>query len=67
MRTIYQSTESPYEAALAEERLMWKRLDMPLDDVNERIKACAAWSAAADRARAAALRTQAAPAATTHE
>jgi len=53
-----QSPESPYQAALAEERLMWKRLEMPLEDVNERIKACADWSAAADRARALALRSQ---------
>jgi hypothetical protein len=41
-----------YEAALAEERLLWKQLDEPLTDVKERVKAQARWSAAAERARA---------------
>ena len=48
-----QPMESEYEAALAEERLAWKQLDeQPVLDVNERVKACARWSAAAERARA---------------
>jgi hypothetical protein len=41
-----------YEAALVEERLLWKQLDEPLSDVSERVKAFARWSAAAERARA---------------
>lgn len=41
-----------YEAALAEERLLWKQLEEPLTDVNERVKAYARWSAAAERAKA---------------
>ncbi len=41
-----------YEAALVEERLLWKQLDEPLSDVKERVKAFAQWSAAAERARA---------------
>ena len=54
------STQGPsdleYEAALAEERLAWKQLDEPAVDVNERVKAAARWSAAAERARAMARR-----------
>lgn len=41
-----------YEAALAEERLLWKQLDDPQMGVTERVKASARWSAAAERARA---------------
>jgi hypothetical protein len=41
-----------YEAALAEERLLWAQLEAPLTDVSERVKAFARWSAAAERARA---------------
>jgi hypothetical protein len=52
MDTIHHPVESEYEAALAEERLSWKQLDEPLTDINERVKACARWSAAAERARA---------------
>lgn len=40
-----------YEAALAEERLLWKQLEEPLTDVNERVKAYARWSAASERAK----------------
>jgi hypothetical protein len=46
------SEQFEYEAALAEERLAWKQLDEPFADVNEQVKACARWSAAAERARA---------------
>jgi len=56
MSSMQESAESPYEAALAEERVKWKRLDLPQPDVNERLKACAEWSAAAGRARAVARR-----------
>ena len=56
MDKIQQPVESQYEAAIAEERLLWKQLDEPQVDVNEQMKACARWSAAADRARAMALR-----------
>lgn len=57
MNTIERTDE--YEAALAEERLMWKQLDEPsLTDVTERVKAYARWSAAAERARAMSLRMQ---------
>jgi len=56
MSSMQKSAESPYEAALAEERVKWKRLDLPQPDVNERLKACAEWSAAAERARAVARR-----------
>lgn len=59
MSTLHESAESPYEAALAEERLKWKRLDLPQPDVNEQLKACAEWSAAAERARAVARRVHA--------
>ncbi|HWI81999.1 hypothetical protein [Ramlibacter sp.] len=52
MSTSHQFVESAYEAALLEERLAWKRLDQPPVDVNEHVKACAEWSAAAERARA---------------
>jgi hypothetical protein len=45
-----------YETALAEERLLWKQLEAPVADVNERVKAQAKWSAAAERARAMAQR-----------
>lgn len=58
MSSKHQSAESPYEAALAEERLKWKRLDLPQPDVNEQLKACAEWTAAAERARAVARRMQ---------
>lgn len=56
MDKLQQAIESEYEAAIAEERLLWKQLDEPHVDVNEQLKACARWSAAADRARAVALR-----------
>ena len=56
MDKIQPPVESQYEAAIAEERLLWKQLDEPQVDVNEQMKACARWSAAADRARAMALR-----------
>jgi hypothetical protein len=56
MDKLQQPVESQYEAAIAEERLLWKQLDEPQVDVNEQMKACARWSAAADRARAMALR-----------
>lgn len=56
MSTMHEPAESPYEAALAEERLKWKRLDLPRPDVNEQVKACAEWTAAAERARAVARR-----------
>ena len=46
------------EAALAEERLLWKQLDDPQMDVTERVKATARWSAAAERAKALSLRIQ---------
>ncbi|HEY0887837.1 MAG TPA: hypothetical protein VGE20_21260 [Ramlibacter sp.] len=55
---MHESAESPYEAALAEERVKWKRLDLPQPDVNEQLKACAEWTAAAERARAVARRMQ---------
>ena len=58
MSPMHEPAESPYEPALAEERLKWKRLDLPQPDVNEQLKACAEWSAAAERARAIARRTQ---------
>lgn len=58
MSTMHESAESPYEAALAEERLQWRRLDIPQPDVNAQLKACAEWSAAAERARAVARRMQ---------
>lgn len=54
-----QSLAVEYEAALAEERLLWKQLDDPLMDVTERVKASARWSAAAERARALSLRIHA--------
>lgn len=56
MSTMHESAESPYEAALAEERLQWRRLDLPQPDINAQVKACAEWSAAAERARAVARR-----------
>lgn len=56
MSSMHRSAESPYEAALAEERVKWKRLDLPQPDVNEQLKACAEWTAAAERARAVARR-----------
>ena len=56
MNRLQQPVESEYEAAIAEERLLWKQLDEPPVDVNEQVKAAARWSAAADRARAIALR-----------
>jgi hypothetical protein len=52
------SARFEYEAALAEERLAWKQLDEPFADVNEQVKACARWSAAAERARAIGERLQ---------
>lgn len=52
------SAESDYQAAMAEERLLWKQLDEPFADVNEQVKACARWSAAAERARAISQRLQ---------
>lgn len=58
MSTVHESAESPYDAALAEERLKWKRLDIPQPNVSEQLKACAEWSAAAERARAIARRMQ---------
>lgn len=58
MSSTHEPAESPYEAALAEERLKWKRLDLPQPDVNAQLKACAEWSAAAERARAVARRMQ---------
>lgn len=58
MSSMHEPAESPYEAALAEERLKWKRLDLPQPDVNEQLKACAEWTAAAERARAVARRMQ---------
>jgi hypothetical protein len=58
MSSMHQPAESPYEAALAEERVKWKRLDLPQPDVNEQLKACAEWTAAAERARAVARRMQ---------
>lgn len=58
MSSMHEPAESPYEAALAEERLKWKRLDLPQPDVSEQLKACAEWSAAAERARAVARRLQ---------
>ncbi len=57
MNRIQQPVESQYEAAVAEERLLWKQLDEPQVDINEQVKAAARWSAAADRARALSLRT----------
>lgn len=51
MSSMHEPAESPYEAALAEEKVKWKRLDLPQPDVNEQLKACAEWSAAAERAR----------------
>ena len=56
MSSMHEPAESPYEAALAEERLKWRRLDLPQPDVNEQLKACAEWTAAAERARAVARR-----------
>lgn len=58
MSSMHEPAESPYEAALAEERLKWRRLDLPQPDVNEQLKACAEWTAAAERARAVARRMQ---------
>ncbi len=58
MSRMHESAESPYQAALAEERLKWNRLGLPQPDVNEQLKACAEWSAAAERARAAARRVE---------
>lgn len=58
MSSMHESAESPYEAALAEERVKWNRLDLPQPDVNEQLKACAEWTAAAERARAVARRLQ---------
>jgi hypothetical protein len=54
MDTSHQTAE--YEAALAEERLLWTQLEEPLTDVSERVKAFARWSAAAERARAMSIR-----------
>lgn len=51
-----QSLAVAYEAALVEERLLWKQLDDPEMDVAERVKASARWSAAAERAKALSLR-----------
>jgi hypothetical protein len=53
-----QSLAAEYQAALVEERLLWKQLDDPQMDVTERVKASARWSAAAERARALSLRIQ---------
>lgn len=58
MSTMHESAESPYEAALAEERLKWRRLELPQPNVNEQLKARAEWSAAAERARVVARRTR---------
>ncbi len=56
MNSKQQPSDLEYEAMLAEERLAWKQLDEPTVDVNERVKAAARWSAAAERARAMARR-----------
>lgn len=56
MDRIQKPVESEYEAAIAEERLLWKQLDGPQVDVSEQLKAAARWSAAAERARALSLR-----------
>ena len=56
MNSNRQVPDLEYEAALAEERLLWKQLDEPTVDVSERVKAAARWSAAAERARAMARR-----------
>lgn len=53
---IRPSTEE-YEAALAEERVLWTQLQQPVTDVNEGVKAFACWSAAAERARSIYHRT----------
>lgn len=58
MSSMHEPAESPYAAALAEERLKWKRLDIPQPNVNEQVKACAEWTAAAERARAVARRME---------
>jgi hypothetical protein len=58
MDNSHQSQSLAYEAALAEERLLWKQLDDPQMDVTERVKASARWSAAAERAKALSLRIQ---------
>ena len=52
------SLEVAYEAALAEERWLWKQLDNPQMNVNEGVMASARWSAAAERARAIAQRIE---------
>jgi hypothetical protein len=56
MDTNYRTVE--YEDALIEERILWKQLEQPLTDVNERVMAYAQWSAAAERARALSHRMQ---------
>lgn len=53
-----QQTQTLYEDALAEERVLWNQLHAPIMDVNEEVKAFASWSAAAQRARSVAERAR---------
>lgn len=54
-----ESLQVEYRELVTQERLAWKQLDDPTLDVSERVKACAAWSSAAERTSAVAERLQA--------
>lgn len=54
----HESLRAEYEDLATEELLAWKQLDDPTLEVSERVKACAEWSAAAERTRAVAERLQ---------
>lgn len=56
-----------YEAALLEERLLWRRVAVPALPAEERVQAYARWRAAADRVRDLSLQLQRAPAAPSSE
>ena len=53
-----ESLRAEYDDLVTEERLAWKQLDDPTLELGERIKACAEWSAVADRMKAVAQRLQ---------
>jgi hypothetical protein len=53
-----ESIRAEYEELVTEERLAWKQLDDPTLEVSGRVKACAEWSAVAERMRAVAERLQ---------
>jgi len=53
-----QSLLAAYKAALAEERVLWRRLEAPDLQAVERVQAYGRWLAAADRAKELSLQLQ---------